>query len=336
MASAALHNNTQPGTVVRRTMRQNRGSPRSLHEDIIMYDIIVIGGGPAGLTSALYALRAGKRVLIVERSAFGGQMTYSPKIENYPGIASASGSEIADAMVDQVLGQGADTEFDNITGIRRADDGSFTVTGESASYTGRTVIISVGCRHRRLGLDREEEFIGDGISFCAVCDGAFYKDKTVALIGGGNSALQEAILLSETSRKVIIVQNLDILTGEARLAEQVKARPNIEIIYGHTADSLIADTSLTGLRIKSESGQTRELTVDGIFVAIGLQPENEPFAGLAALNDYGYFDSAEDCLTSTPGLFVAGDCRSKRIRQVTTATADGAVAALAACRSLDN
>lgn len=301
-----------------------------------LYDIIVVGGGPAGLTAALYGLRAGKSVLILERGSYGGQMTFSPKIENYPGIASSSGSEIADAMVEQVLSQGVDTELDCVTGVTREADCSFTVHGEGGDYIGRTVIAAVGCKHRRLGLEGEERFLGDGISFCAVCDGAFYKGRDVALVGGGNSALQEALLLAETCRRVTIVQRLDRFTGEGRLAEQVLARQNIEVLFDHSADSLIVEgDALRGLRVRSKAGEVRELAVDGIFVAIGLEPENGPFAALAALNEYGYFDATEDCLTSTPGFFVAGDCRSKRIRQVTTATADGTAAALAACRYLD-
>ena len=301
-----------------------------------MYDIIIIGGGPAGLTAALYAGRAGKKTLIIEKNAFGGQMTFSPKIENYPGVPAGAGMEIADAMVEQVLGQGIDTEFDTVTGLDKNADGTFAVKGEFAEYAGRSVIVAVGCKHRMLGLEREEELVGNGISFCAVCDGAFYKDKTVALIGGGNSALQEAILLSETSKKVIVVQNLPYFTGEAKLVEQVNKRENIEVIFGATVESLSGETELDGLDIKmAETGEVRHLTVDGMFVAIGLQPENEPFAALAPLNEWGYFDTDESCVTATPGVFVAGDCRSKRIRQVTTATADGAVAALAACRYLE-
>lgn len=301
-----------------------------------MHDIIIIGGGPAGLTAALYAGRAGKSTLIIEKNAFGGQMTFSPKIENYPGVPAGAGMEIADAMVEQVLCQGIDTEFDTIVDLKKKDDGSFEAVGEYASYAGRSVIVAVGCKHRMLGLEREEELVGNGISFCAVCDGAFYKDKTVALIGGGNSALQEAILLSETSKKVIVVQNLPYFTGEAKLVEQVNKRANIEVIFGATVEALSGADELDGLDIKlTETGEKRHLTVDGMFVAIGLKPENEPFAGLASLNEWGYFDTDESCVTATPGVFVAGDCRSKRIRQVTTATADGAVAALAACKYLE-
>lgn len=299
-----------------------------------MHDIIIIGGGPAGLTAALYAARAGKSALIIEKAAFGGQMTYSPKIENYPGVASSAGMEIADAMVEQVLGQGVDTEFDTVTGLTVDADGIFTVACENGEHVGRSVIVAVGCKHRMLGLADEERFIGNGISFCAVCDGAFYSGQHVALIGGGNSALQEAILLSETCSKVTVIQNLDFFTGEARLVEQIGKRSNISVVFGATVKELKGGDELESIVI-SVGGESRELKVDGMFVAIGLQPENEPFAKLAGLNDYGYFDSAEDCTTATEGLFVAGDCRSKRIRQVTTATADGAVAALAACRYLD-
>ena len=302
-----------------------------------MYDIIIIGGGPAGLTAALYAGRAGKHTLVIEKSAFGGQMTYSPKIENYPGVPARAGMEIADAMVEQVLSQGIDTEFDTVVGLEKNADGIFTVKGEFADYNGKSVIVAVGCKHRRLGLEGEDELIGGGISFCAICDGAFYKDQNVIMVGGGNSALQEAILLSETSKKVTIVQNLPYFTGEAKLVEQVNKRSNIETIFGAVADSLIVEgDEFKGLNIKTESGEIKELRADGMFVAIGLQPENEPFSSLAALNSYGYFDTDESCITNTDGLFVAGDCRSKRIRQVTTATADGAVAALAACRYLES
>lgn len=301
-----------------------------------MYDIIVIGSGPAGLTAAIYALRAGKSVLVLERSAFGGQITYSPKIENYPAMGQISGNELADKMVGQVIDMGADLNLETVTGIR--DGGEIkTVVTEDGEYECRSVIIAVGVKHRRLGIEREEDFIGEGISFCAVCDGAFYKDQSVAVIGGGNSALQEAVLLSEGCKKVTVVQNLAYFTGEAKLLEILKSRDNVEFITSSVVDSVIAEGSVfKGIRIKNaDSGELSELFCDGMFVAIGLAPENEIFSGLARLNDWGYFDSAEDCTTVTPGIYVAGDCRSKRIRQITTATADGAVAALAACAYID-
>ena len=301
-----------------------------------MYDIVIIGSGPAGLTAAIYALRAGKSVLILEKSAFGGQVTYSPKIENYPAMGQISGNELAEKMVDQALTMGADVNLETVTGIR--DNGSSkTVVTEDGEYDAKAVIIATGVKHRRLGIENEEDFIGEGISFCAVCDGAFYKGQSVAVIGGGNSALQEAVLLSEGCTKVTLVQNLAYFTGEAKLLDILKSRDNVEFITSSVVDSIIADGStFKGIKIKNdESGEISELLCDGMFVAIGLAPENDMFADLAKLNQWGYFDSAEDCRTATPGIYVAGDCRSKRIRQITTATADGAVAALAACAYID-
>ena len=299
-----------------------------------MYDIIVVGAGPAGLTAALYARRAEKSVLIIERSTFGGQMTYSPKIENYPGYVSLSGNELADKMVEQVLEQGAEVELDTVTAIR--DEGDVKrVICEGGEFEARAVIIATGVKHRMLGLAGEHELVGHGISFCAVCDGAFYRDMTVAVIGGGNSALQEAILLSEGCRKVYVIQNLDTFTGEASLVNRLRAKDNVELIMGTVVTDLVSDGELRAIRLRGNGGREDELAVDGMFIAIGLIPNNAPFAPLADLNDSGYFASDETCVTKTAGIFVAGDCRSKTIRQVTTATADGASAALAACRYLE-
>ena len=299
-----------------------------------MYDIIVVGGGPAGLTAALYALRADKSVLIIEKETFGGQITHSPKVENYPGFAEMSGNEFADKLLDQVLAQGAEIELSKVTGIKDGD--VKTVITEDGEFEAKAVVIAVGVKHRMLGAPGEADLVGHGISFCAVCDGAFYKDLDVAVIGGGNSALQEAILLSKTSKSVTVVQNLDYLTGEARLVAALSAEPNVKIILGSVVKEFkkSSDGKLDGVVITGKDGET-ELKVDGVFVAIGLVPENKPFEELAELNGYGYFDTDESCVTKTPGVFVAGDCRSKRIRQITTATADGAVAALAACEYID-
>ena len=300
-----------------------------------MYDIIVVGGGPAGLTAALYARRANKNVLIIEKATFGGQITYSPKVENIPGFISLTGNEFAEKLVEQVLEQGADVEMAEVLSI--TDGEVKKVITDSGEYEAKTVIIATGAKHRMLGLPNEEKFVGEGISFCAVCDGAFYKDKTVAVIGGGNSALQEAILLSDLAKKVYVVQNLDRLTGEVKLAEQLEGKSNVEIILGTVVDSLIGENTLEGINVKKVSDDSiTSLSIDGMFIAIGLIPQNDIFKNLLALNDYGYADSKEDCLTKTNGVFVAGDCRSKRIRQVATAAADGAIAALAACDYIDS
>ena len=303
-----------------------------------MYDIIIVGAGPAGLTAAIYARRAEKSVLVIEKSTFGGQITHSPRVENYPGFASASGSEIGDKMLDQAIGQGAEIELSEVTSVIPTEGGYRVVTTDGEFET-KSVIIAAGSKHRMLGVAREEDFVGEGVSYCAVCDGAFYKGKTVAIIGGGNTALQEANLLADGCTKVYVVQNLAFMTGERSLLARLEARDNVEIIYSMVVDELLGDSSIEGVRIKNpDTGDSRTLAVDGIFVAIGQVPENEPFADVVKLNDYGYVTAGEDCRPESchPGIFVAGDCRTKAIRQVTTATADGAVAALSACRYLDS
>ena len=300
-----------------------------------MYDIIIVGAGPAGLTAAVYARRANKTVLILDKAAFGGQITFSPKVENYPGFESISGSQLADKMVEQVLSQGTEVEIENVVEVIDGDVKK-VITEEGNEYEAKAVILACGAKHRHLGLENEERFIGDGISFCAVCDGAFYQNKTVALIGGGNSALQEAILLSESCKKVYVIQNLDFLTGEKRLEEILRKRGNVEIITGTVVESINDTPEFSGIVVKKTSdGTTTELALDGMFVAIGLEPENGAFENLAELDKVGYFDSSEDCTTKTNGVFVAGDCRKKAVRQVATACADGAVAAISACRYID-
>lgn len=295
-----------------------------------MTDIIIIGAGPAGLTSAIYALRAGKSVKVLEKNSFGGQINFSPKIENYPGFTQISGAELADALVEQALSQGADFEIEEVLKIEKETDG-FTVITDTTKHSCKAVIIATGAKHRHLGVEGEDKYIGEGISFCAVCDGAFYTDKEVVVIGGGNSALQEALLLSETSKKVTIVQNLEFFTGEKRLVDLVEAKDNIEYILGATVIKFFGDDEIRGAVIKdSKTGKESEIYADGFFEAIGLAPENEQFENVAELQR-GYVKSDEKCLTSTPGIYTAGDCRTKSIRQIATAVADGAVAALAAC-----
>lgn len=294
-----------------------------------MYDIIIIGGGPAGLTAALYACRANKSVLVMEKAAFGGQITYSPKVENIPGFVSLTGNEFADKMVEQILEQGAEVEPCEVFEIKDGD--IKTVVTDSGEFQAKAVIIATGAKHRLPGIEREDNFIGNGISFCAVCDGAFYEGKDVCVLGGGNSALQEALLLSDLANKVYVVQNLEKLTGEAKLADKLYEKANVEIITSSVITELLGDDELNGVVIKSDNGESRTLSVDGLFVAIGLIPQNDIFANVLKLNAYGYADVDESCKCDTKGIFVAGDCRSKRIRQVATACADGAIAALAAC-----
>ncbi len=301
-----------------------------------MYDVVIIGAGPSGLAAALYLLRFDKSVLLLEKGAFGGQITYSPLIENYPGIAAASGNEIAEKLVDQVLSLGAEAEVGRAVGLKPKGRGWEVLTEEGAVYEGGAVILALGAKHRTLGLAGEEAYIGNGLSFCAVCDGAFYKGKDVVVIGGGNSAKQEALFLSGLCRRVTMVQNLSVLTGEPRLTAKVLATPNISVLYDSAVTAYTGDTQLRGVTVRNTlTGESQTLATDGVFVAIGLEPDCKDFASFLTLDEAGYVASGEDCTTKTPGLFVAGDCRAKAVRQITTAVADGAVAALAAASYLD-
>lgn len=305
--------------------------------EIEMYDIIIVGGGPAGISAGIYARRAGKSTLVIERSALGGQMTYSPKIENYPAMLSVSGNELAEDMTDQLIQLGGEFEFDEVTAVRDDGENKTVVTHEN-EFSARAVILANGVKHRMLGLEGEEELVGSGISFCAVCDGAFYRDLDVAVIGGGNSAMQEALLLSEGCRSVTVVQNLSDFTGEKRLAESLGAKNNVKTLFDTVVEGFVtSEGTLKGIRVKNTAtGEGSEIACDGVFVAIGLVPENDAFGSLVPLDDRGYYKVGEDCTAPTHGIFVAGDCRSKKTRQITTAVADGAVAALAACSYIDN
>ena len=300
-----------------------------------MFDIAVIGAGPAGLTAAVYARRADKTVLVIEKETFGGQITYSPKVENYPGVISASGNEIAEKLVEQALNLGAEIEMDKILSVK-CENNVFVLKGETGEYSAKTLIIAAGSKHRQLGLDNENDFIGKGVSYCAVCDGAFYAGQKVTVIGGGNTALQDAVMLSDLCSEVTLVQNLDYFTGEKKLLDILKTKDNVKFITGYVVKKLEGSNELERIIIENEQGEEKTIETDGIFVAIGQQPENEIFKDLVTLNEYGYIQSDENCLTDTKGIFAAGDCRSKNVRQVTTAVADGAVAALAACRYIDN
>jgi len=302
-----------------------------------MHDIIIVGGGPAGLTAAIYALRAGKTVLVIEKAGFGGQIAFSPKVENIPGTIQISGSQFADQLTEQAMNLGADVELENVTSVEKTENGFVVTTEEDSTYEAGAVILAVGVKHRMLGLPGEHELIGKGISFCAVCDGAFYAGQNTAMIGGGNSALQEALLLSEVCTHVTVGQNLGDFTGEKKLAQALMAKDNVTALFNTIVTGYESvGGSLTGLQLRNtETGEESHIAVDGAFLAVGLAPENDAFAQLAQLDSRGYFATGEDCLTATEGLFVAGDCRSKTIRQVVTASADGAIAAMAACRYLD-
>ena len=299
-----------------------------------MYDVIIIGGGPAGLTAAVYARRAGKSALIVEKDAFGGQIAQSPRVENYPGFPSVSGTELADRLLSQAMEQGAEVELEEVAEIRDGGGSKTVVCVSGARFEGRALILATGAKPRALGLAREEQLTGSGVSYCAVCDGAFYKGRPAAVVGGGSSALQDALLLSETCAKVYLIHRRDRFRGEQALVDALQRRENVEFLLSAQVKTLLGGDELTGVTIEQD-GARRDISLDALFVAVGSQPDNGAFAPLLRLDEAGYADAGEDCLTPTAGVFVAGDCRKKAMRQLTTAVADGAVAALAAVQWLE-
>lgn len=296
-----------------------------------MYDIIIIGCGPAGLTASIYALRAEKKVLILEKENIGGQITSSLKVENYPGFKQISGSDLINNLYEQAISLGCEINIEEVTKI--VDGDIKTVITDEGEYKTKSIIIATGCKNRRLGLEREEEFIGNGISFCVACDGAFYKDKTVAVIGGGNSAVINALTLSDICKKVYLIQNMEKLTAEKALLNRLNEVKNVEIYCGCTVSKLIGNDELTHIEITGTD--TKKLKIDGMFVSIGQIPQNEIFKDLLELNSKNYIKSTE-CVTDVKGIFVAGDCRDKKIRQLTTAAGDGTIAALEAVNYLNN
>ena len=295
-----------------------------------MTDIVIIGAGTAGLSAAIYALRAGKSVLLLEQLSYGGQIVNTPEVENYPGIKNISGFDFAQGLYEQAEALGAKLEYTKVTGI--TDGETKTVHTEGGDYPCKAVIIATGAKNRPLGLPREEELVGSGVSYCATCDGAFFRKRPVAVNGGGNTALEDALFLSNYCSKVYLIHRRDEFRGEAKQVEQLRAKENVEFVLNATITALIGDDELKAVEVTDKnSGEKKELAVDGLFIAIGQMPENTAFAPLIALDGAGYVQAGEDCRTNVEGIFTAGDCRTKTVRQLTTAAADGAVAALAAC-----
>lgn len=299
-----------------------------------MYDILIVGGGTAGLTAAIYARRAGKSVLVLEGTAFGGQITSSHLVENYPGLPAVSGLDYADALTAQAKALGAEVKFGAVTAAEKTG-GGFLLTAGKRTYEGRALILCTGARHRKLGLDREEALVGRGISYCATCDGAFFKDKDAAVAGGGDSALQAALYLSGICKTVTVVHRREQFRAQQANVDAARVRENIRYAMGCRITALLGEDALSGVTLTDGEGKETDLPVDGLFVEVGQEPAGGPFAHLAPLDERGYFAAGEDCLTQTPGVFVAGDCRAKALRQLTTAASDGSVAATAACQWLD-
>ena len=299
-----------------------------------MTDIIIIGAGTAGLSAAIYALRAGKSVLVMEQLTYGGQIINTPEVENYPGIKSISGFDFAQGLYEQAESLGAELKYEQVTGIEDGEIKKVKTTG--GEYECKAVILATGAKNRPLGLDKETEFIGSGISYCATCDGAFFKGRVVAVNGGGNTALEDALFLSNYCSKVYLIHRRDEFRGEAKQVDKLKAKENVEFVLNATISELLGEDELEGVRIHDKvSGEDRDIELDGLFIAIGQMPENAAFAPLIELDKAGYIVAGEDCRTNVDGIYAAGDCRTKTVRQLTTAASDGAVAALAACAYVD-
>ncbi len=296
-----------------------------------MYDIIVIGAGTAGLTAGIYGSRAGKSVLILEQKTYGGQIINTPDIENYPGLAHVSGFQFAQGLYDQAIGLGVEYKSEGVVSVT---DGDIKVVKTSeAEYECKAVIIATGAKNRPLGLEKEQEMVGAGVSYCATCDGAFFRNKDVAVIGGGNTALEDAAFLSNYCNKVYLIHRRDQFRGDEKDVALLREKENVEFVLDSVPESILGDDMVSGIRVKNvKTDAVTDISVKGIFIAIGQMPDNNVFSNVVKLDDQGYIIADESCETGTKGIYAAGDCRTKTVRQLTTAAADGAVAALAAAK----
>lgn len=321
-----------------------------------MYDMIIIGAGPAGLSAAIYGIRAGKSVLVLEGKTYGGQIINTPEVENYPGIKKMSGFEFAKGLYEQAKDLGAQIKMEKVVSVEKSgnreisdmeaaqsdgnEEGSgndapvFVVNTSKNSYECGALIFATGAKNRLLGLAGEQELTGAGISYCATCDGMFYRDKVVAVNGGGSTALEDALFLSNYCKEVYLIHRRDAFRGEQKLVDALEKRENVKFILNSVVTGLMGEGKLESISIKNKDGEEKTLKVDGLFIAIGQEPETAVAKEMVAMDEKGYIQAGEDCRTTIPGVFVAGDCRTKTVRQLTTAAADGAVAALMAVEYL--
>lgn len=295
------------------------------------YDIVIVGAGTAGLSAAIYAVRAGKSVIVLEATTHGGQIVNTPEVENYPGIQKISGFEFANNLYKQAKSLGAEVIYEKVIGIEVNGEEKIVHTTKE-DYQAKAVILATGAKNRPLGLEHEKEWIGAGISYCAICDGMFYRGKDVAVAGGGNTALENAIFLTNYCRKVYLIHRKDAFRGEEKLLQTLKEKPNVEFVLNANITRLIGEDGVDGVEVEDKNThEKRVIDVMGLFVAIGQMPENSEFINVVDLDKGGYIEAKEDCKTKTKGIFTAGDCRTKKVRQLATAASDGAIAALAAC-----
>lgn len=300
-----------------------------------MYDAIVIGAGPAGLTAAIYLRRANKQTLVLEAKMCGGQIVNTMDIENYPAEMHISGMEFSDKLQAQAKELGAEIKYEKAIEIKKVKD-AYEVTTDEGKHKARALIIATGADNRKLGLKNEDELLGKGVSYCATCDGAFYKDKNVAVVGGGNTALEEALYLSKITKKVYLIHRGSMFSGDEKTVELLEKQKNVEMIMNSNVTELIAHDKLTEIKVVDNGDKVNLIKVDGIFIAVGYIPETQNFAKLIKLDKAGYVKAGEDCETNESGIFVAGDARTKEVRQLVTATSDGAIAATKAIKYLNN
>ena len=299
-----------------------------------MYDIIIIGAGPSGLTAAIYGMRANKKVLVLEKNSYGGQIVNTQDIENYPVAEHINGFDFATKLYNQAKNLGAEIKFQKVVAVNDLGDTKEVVTSKD-TYKCKAVILATGNENRKLGLPNEDKLVGKGVSYCATCDGNFYRNKTVAVVGGGNTALEDALYLTDICEKIYLIHRRDEFRGEEKTVNLLKEKKNIEFVLNSNVTKINGDTVLESIEVTNNDGKTKELKVDGLFVAVGRVPENEAFSNLVELDNSGYIKAGEDCLTNVKGIFASGDNRTKEVRQLVTATSDGAVAATKAVKYIN-
>ena len=298
-----------------------------------VYDVIIVGAGIAGMTAAIYAKRANRSVLVLESKIYGGQIINTFNIANWPGEPGISGVDLSQNIYKQMDDLGVEIEYSEVVAVK--DNGEIKeVETDDGIYIGRSLIVAVGSVDRKMEIPREQEMAGRGVSYCATCDGAFYKDKDVVVVGGGNTAFYDALYLADVAKKVYLVHRRDSFRADAILVEKVRAKKNMEFVLEAHPVGILGEKKVEGLVVENKDGEKQNLVVDGIFVAVGRVPATKVFSGLIDLDESGYIVAGEDCHTSCPGIFVAGDCRTKTTRQLVTAAGDGAVAANEAVRYL--
>ena len=296
-----------------------------------MYDIIIVGAGPAGLTASIYGIRAGKKILVIEAKSYGGQIVKAGKIENYPTWESISGFEFATKLYNQAINLGVQVLFEKVVNIENNDDIKKVITTNN-TYETKTIILATGSENRKLGLANEKELTGKGISYCATCDGAFYKNKTVAIIGSNDNTIEDAIYLSDIAKKVYLINTKKEFKGELVDLKNLDKKDNIQIFYGTSITKINGNDYLESIDLSNNEN----LKIDGLFICIGRNPENENFTSLVKSNNFGYYEAKEDCNTNIKGIFAAGDARCKEVRQLTTAVSDGTIAAIEAIKYINN